>query len=464
VTRAANTVAADLPDHLLIARVALLAQRERHATVDLIVSLAEFDSRSLYLGQGCSSMFTYCTQVLHLSEHAAYGRIAAARASRRFPAILEMLSEGAITLTTVTLLAPHLRDDNHQQLLNAARHKSKREVELLAAAIRPQLPVPPSIRKLPTPRIVAALWYSDLSSPGERASSDPPRRDGGHVGEHSEATQGGNGGVKGSGQRPGEENAGNTGPFSSEMSRGEAATRQTSATENSAVPVATPDESKRSHAPVDTESASQVTVDSPFARFPEGMRRSVVAPLSAERYRIQFTASWEMCEKLRRAQDLLRHSIPDGDPAAIFERALTLLLEHVERTKLASTGRPRRSRGPRTAGTAAGPGITARSRHIPAAVRREVWARDGGQCAFSGMHGRCTERGFLEFHHVLPHAAGGKPTVDNIQLRCRAHNAYEAREFFGEQVIKEARDAPLSREPSPDIRDLPPARDGPDTR
>ena len=47
-----------------------------------------------------------------------------------------------------------------------------------------------------------------------------------------------------------------------------------------------------------------------------------------------------------------------------------------------------------------------------------------------GAEGRCTERGFLEFHHVDPFVLGGAATVANIQLRCRAHNAYEATQFF----------------------------------
>jgi 5-methylcytosine-specific restriction endonuclease McrA len=60
-----------------------------------------------------------------------------------------------------------------------------------------------------------------------------------------------------------------------------------------------------------------------------------------------------------------------------------------------------------------------------------VWRRDDGRCAFVGTHGRCTERGTLEFHHVQPYAAGGVTSIDNLQLRCRAHNQYEAEQFFG---------------------------------
>lgn len=43
-----------------------------------------------------------------------------------------------------------------------------------------------------------------------------------------------------------------------------------------------------------------------------------------------------------------------------------------------------------------------------------------------GTRGRCPETDSLEFHHVTPFAYGGKNTADNIQLRCRAHNQYEA--------------------------------------
>jgi hypothetical protein len=82
------------------------------------------------------------------------------------------------------------------------------------------------------------------------------------------------------------------------------------------------------------------------------------------------------------------------------------------------------------------------SRHVPAAVRRAVWTRDGGRCAFVGANGRrCTERGFIEFHHTAPYAAGGAATVDSIELRCRAHNLYEGALDFGPAVRRHATSA-----------------------
>jgi hypothetical protein len=152
-------------------------------------------------------------------------------------------------------------------------------------------------------------------------------------------------------------------------------------------------------------------------------RRPIVEPTSPDRYRVQFTIGKECHEKLQRLQALLRREIPSGDPGAIFDRAIALLLERVEKQKLGLTSRPRPIR-PGTDKTA--------SRHIPIQSKRVAWRRDGGQCAFVAPSGlRCEERAFVEFHHMDAHALGGPPTPDNISLRCRRHNQYEAERVFG---------------------------------
>ena len=143
---------AALSDGQLLVEVRRLAGQERQATAQLIAALGELDARRFYVGEGCSSLFTYCTRVLHLSEHAAYRRIEAARAARKWRAIFELLGDGSVHLTAISLLAPHLTAENHQQLLATARHKSKRDVEEIVARLRPQPPVPSSVRKLPAPK------------------------------------------------------------------------------------------------------------------------------------------------------------------------------------------------------------------------------------------------------------------------------------------------------------------------
>ena len=174
------------------------------------------------------------------------------------------------------------------------------------------------------------------------------------------------------------------------------------------------------------------TVPSSVRRVPAPVSRAV-SPLAVDRYQVKFTTTAATIDKLKKAEELLSHAIPDGNVAKIFDRALDALLLQTARQKHAATNRPRRGRGP-----------ACESRAIPAAVEREVWGRDGGRCAFVATGGRrCDERKLIEFHHLRPWIAGGPPTVDNIALRCRAHNAYEAARYFG--PIRAAMDAARTR-------------------
>ena len=166
-------------------------------------------------------------------------------------------------------------------------------------------------------------------------------------------------------------------------------------------------------------------------------------PLAPELYKVQFTVSRETHEKLREARDLLRHVIPNGDVGAIFERAVTVLLRDLRKSRHALVDRPRASSSPR-----------GRSRHIPAAIKREVLERDQGQCAFVGAMGRCTERGFLEYHHAIPFADGGATNTTNLELRCRAHNAFEVDLWAGARAEDLVRDPKADFSRSGTVRDV----------
>jgi hypothetical protein len=355
-----------MTDDGLLQEVKRLVANERTATAALLRSLIELDARRLYLREGCSSLFTYCTQVLHLAESAAYNRIEAARAARRFPVVLDAIADGALTLTSARLLAPHLMEENHRALLDAARYKSKRDVELLIASLYPKPAVPSILRKLPT--VPPPLGSLVPRPPATKSGAEPLSFAG--------------------------------------------------------VSAQTPPESE--DVPI-LGSANPAWSQSP--RRAGGQ----TTPLSATTYKLQVTISRDTHDKLRRAQDLLRHAVPDGNLATVLDRALTGLVADLERRRCAVVAVPRES-----------PIAAERVRHIPAAVRREIWRRDGGRCAFAARGRRCTETAFLEFHHVEPYATGGASTVANIELRCRAHNQYEATLFFGagSETVREALERP----------------------
>jgi hypothetical protein len=161
-----------------------------------------------------------------------------------------------------------------------------------------------------------------------------------------------------------------------------------------------------------------------FATSVAPARPAVVRPLAPSRYEIRFTAGEETRDRLRRAQDLLSHSIPSGDIAEVVDRALILLIKDLERRKFGVTDRPRDAHVK-----------SEDSDYIPAAVRREVMARDDGRCRFVAADGhRCGATRLLQFHHVIPRAVGGPTTAANIELRCRAHNGYEVDRYLGPGV------------------------------
>jgi len=127
-----------LSDQALLRSAATNAGRERTSTADLLADLAEIDARRLYLPAAYPSMFTYCVGELRLSADAAARRIQAARAARRFPVIFDAVAEGRLHLTAVGLVAPHLTEDTAEELLAAATHKTKSEIEQWLAARFPR--------------------------------------------------------------------------------------------------------------------------------------------------------------------------------------------------------------------------------------------------------------------------------------------------------------------------------------
>jgi len=138
-----------LSDDELLRRLSALLGQSRRIEWELVAHIGEVEQRRLFAREACESMFVYCTDILHLSEHEAYLRIAAARAARDHPMLLTMLSDGRLHLSGIGKLAPHLTVANRATLLARATHKSKRQIQVLVADLAPRPDVPASIRKLP---------------------------------------------------------------------------------------------------------------------------------------------------------------------------------------------------------------------------------------------------------------------------------------------------------------------------
>jgi len=362
-----------IPDDELLARLVELLNQARRTESDLIAHIGEVDERKLYAREASPSMFAYCTNVLHLSKAEAYLRIAAARAAREHPLLLQMLADGRLHLSGVGKLAPHLTRNNAALLLARAAHKTKRQIEELIAELAPRPDAPTVVRKLPqrlppaAPRAASALQRDAVTSidafEGAALGTEPARDL--RLAEW---------------QRPG---------------LGE-----------------TPGCILRPDAVV----ALRPSVPTP------------VEPLAPGRYKFQFTAGTSLKDKLERLQALMRTQVSDGDLAVVIEAAVTEKLERLEAKRFAKTNAPRKT----LEQTPTAPS----TRRIPAAVRRAVHERDGNRCRYRDAQGRrCSERHRLEYHHRYPFGLGGDHSPANVSLLCHSHNALMADVDCGRQTI-----------------------------
>lgn len=147
----------DLSDDELLSGLKASCIHERQLLARIVAYLGEVEERRLHLKAACPSLFDFCVRRLGMSEGEAFRRIAVARLVRRFPGLFPRIEGGEIHLSALLLLRDHLTDSNYDELVSAAKGKSKREVQELVAKIAsigelgcPQ-DVPSTIRKLPTP-------------------------------------------------------------------------------------------------------------------------------------------------------------------------------------------------------------------------------------------------------------------------------------------------------------------------
>ncbi len=348
-----------------------------------------------------------------------------------------MLTEASIHLTGILLIGPHLTPENRDELLARVRFRTKREIERLVAELAPAPDAPARIeflhegatdRQEPTIEVIVPPRRRNTWAAFVRSLAGPVRQlqHGLGAGEAPPATP--------------ESNAVLTG---------------------NVLPGASAPGAITSHGPVPNAPVAQKANPGP-------------------RYRIQFTVDQSFLELLEEARALLQHTILNRDLVEVQRRALHDLVKRLRARKLGMTDRPRRNQSAsglegapetvaataaRTMGTPTADVETpsaaealaphgamrapnapstapARRHHLPVSVRRAVWHRDGACCTYMDGRGqRCRENSGLELHHLEPHARGGPATLENLTLRCRAHNALAAEQDFGRARILEKRSA-----------------------
>ena len=162
----------ELSNAELAASLKSLTRDERGRTVLVLKHLAEMDRRKYAIESGFPSLFDYCVRELRYAQGEAARRIHAARAAAKFPILYRTLERGLLSLTTVSLLAPHLKWDNHRRLIRSAAGRSTREVEALVATLTSGSPPLERIRFVATAPSASAA--EDPGNGPDLFSAAPP--------------------------------------------------------------------------------------------------------------------------------------------------------------------------------------------------------------------------------------------------------------------------------------------------
>jgi 5-methylcytosine-specific restriction endonuclease McrA len=393
-----------ISDRRLVARLESLVARERDTTLNILRHLNEVERRGVHLSMGYASMFDFAKRRLGYSESAAGRHLQVARCIRKHPEIVALLRRNEVNLSSIGVISRVITAENSAALLDAIRKKSCREVEAVAAAYHPMV------------RIRDRVSPVSVLVPG--AASGPPGQREGDCGpglfESRSATADASrvGCSAGIGDRPAGapagEGDGGSGP-AGDRARGERAGDRTGASSEDTAP--------RTMAKAEEKFRFQ------FAAGPVFVRKfEVVRALLSTRF--PKGASFEQVFEATLDSFLERHSPARRNERRERRRMRTRSSERAGRTgNLERSGTCSPSREPRS---------PVRSRHVPAAVRDAVYARDGGQCTYVGADGsRCGSTHHLQIDHVTPFGRGGPTTTENLRLLCAAHNGLEAERAYG---------------------------------
>jgi hypothetical protein len=149
--------------------------------------------------------------------------------------------------------------------------------------------------------------------------------------------------------------------------------------------------------------------------------RTMVEPLTSQESRLHVTVSPAFLALLKKAKAGQGHVQPRATDEQVLTAALELLVAQQEKRKAS----------------------------VPAKVKREVRARDGGRCQWKlASGGVCGSNVRLEIDHVVPRGKGGPSTEENCRILCGAHNMEAARAAYGDAVMDRYARSPVAGETS----------------
>ncbi len=375
-TKKMNSVLAKLSNHEIIRKGDRAVHSRHELSIEILDCLVEIERRLIFLKEGYSSLFDYCTRRWHYSPPKAGRFIAAARCMKNFPAVRNLLSRRRITLCGVSRIAGILTDENADRIIREVSGKRFVEIEKIVASLK----IAPKTRESIRP-IGLQEPAGDRDQSADHEDLFQPNR----ISENSQIDSG-------IANDPGDLSGGNS--------------------------------------QIDSPK------EKPEHRYEIRFSMSEEFCRDLERAKTVCSRSWNLEAILGRAiKDLLEKRDPERKEARRKKRGARKQCRLPRQAKSDSPVKPATVKGPDAAPEKEYPGEWAaatpsRSRHIPARLRDAVFNRDNGQCTYTSSLGiRCDSTAHLQIDHITPFSRGGRHTFDNLRILCGKHNRMAASEM-----------------------------------
>ena len=458
--RKMNPAFSTLSDEQIIFKGDRAVRNEHELVMAILDYLNEIEGRSIYLKEGYSSLFTFCTRRWRFSPSKAGRFIAAARCIRQFPAVRTLMARRKITVCGIAKIASLLTTKNCAMLLREVSGKMYIEIEKIAASRRTAPPVREFVRPIGKSARGGRgkqMENHELFQSDGNSMSDTGRR----LSHHSQTgsdSQGGSGlltpgsivAMSGHSQT-GSDLQGGSGlltPGSTVAMSGHSQTGADLQGNLAPVPSASPAEKQEQRYEIRFSASERFLRKLERARCVCSRRSNLEAILEKgldellERFDPE---QKEARREKRKIRKLHRHKAGESVPAR-SDRGQNRVAPAIQFSEEPASDVTRKSRGRSALRSSPDPGdrsasanangtegdrpIKGRSRNIPAGIRDAVFTRDGGRCTFVGQAGvRCDSTAHLQIDHKKPFCLGGEHTIENLRLLCGKHNRWVAREM-----------------------------------
>ncbi len=462
-----------LSDGNLLKRLKKCRGAERAVLLRILRYLNEVERRRLYLPRGYGSLYDFCTDYLRYSRTAAWRRIHAAQCIERFPQVAEHLLSGEITLTAASMISGVLTEGNADEIIPYVRGRSTRDVEMFIARRRPELMLRDRVRPV-------CVMVPDINKKDSSRFSGAGK----NLSELIDNKSNKNRGVS--------ENPLRIEPVASAPAGAPPVSAAGASTANAAdTDCYEPGTEEVERVLITQRYKIEFAADPPFmeklsrmrsflsTKYPGGLSLAEVFDIAMTEFLDRHSPEGRIKKRSARGErrqkkqtqvgnkkrecpknklsELDAHSVRkagnQGVEATSRERGKPPGDEHRQGTEegvggrrggkqteavrcgMKSIGRECQSERPVSEyRRGAGRNPAKRSRHIPPAVRDEVFVRDGGRCTYIGKDGRrCEETWNLEMDHIVPYAKGGDNSPENLRLLCPAHNRLAAERAYGKE-------------------------------